>query len=162
MKITFKNFKHSAFASKDSTCFEAVVCIDGKPAFLASNDGGGGLDYYHPLNGQTSEQMQNHLARLSAYAMTLPPTEYFGTKITYDTQLVIGQAVEREIARRDLCRRLRTHVLFTAANKPGSVFAVRGQLSDTLRSWLTSQKHADKILNSMPIDDALECYIKAS
>jgi hypothetical protein len=45
MKITLKNFKHAAFASQETYCFEATVYIDGKKAGIASNEGHGGCTF---------------------------------------------------------------------------------------------------------------------
>lgn len=45
MQITLKNFKHAAFASQETYCFEATVYIDGKKAGIASNDGHGGCTF---------------------------------------------------------------------------------------------------------------------
>ncbi len=47
MNITLKNFKHAAFASQETYCFEATVYIDGKKAGTASNDGHGGCTFVH-------------------------------------------------------------------------------------------------------------------
>ena len=42
MKITLKNFTHSARLSEETLHFTAVVCIDGESAGFASNHGHGG------------------------------------------------------------------------------------------------------------------------
>ena len=47
MIITLKNFKHAAFASQETYCFEATVYIDGKKAGTASNEGHGGCTFVH-------------------------------------------------------------------------------------------------------------------
>jgi hypothetical protein len=47
MNITLKNFKHAAFASQETYCFEATVYIDGKKAGHASNEGHGGCTFVH-------------------------------------------------------------------------------------------------------------------
>lgn len=47
MNITLKNFKHAAFASQETYCFEATVYIDGKKAGRASNEGHGGCTFVH-------------------------------------------------------------------------------------------------------------------
>tara|TARA_R100001594_G_scaffold36357_1_gene66010 strand:+ start:195 stop:665 length:471 start_codon:yes stop_codon:yes gene_type:complete len=47
MKITIKNVKVAKFASEETMCFECSVYVDGKRAFVASNDGRGGCNLYH-------------------------------------------------------------------------------------------------------------------
>lgn len=47
--LSLKALKYSAFASEETHCFEAKLCIDGKPAFVVSNDGHGGSDSIDPL-----------------------------------------------------------------------------------------------------------------
>jgi hypothetical protein len=42
-RVTLTHFKHCDFASQETLCFEATVCIDGKPVAHASNDGHGGM-----------------------------------------------------------------------------------------------------------------------
>lgn len=49
--ITLKNFKHAAFASEETYCFQATVYINGSKAGLASNSGHGGPTDFHPTNG---------------------------------------------------------------------------------------------------------------
>ena len=50
MKITLKNFKHAAFASQDSNCFDAKVYADGKLIGVAYNDGRGGETTFRANN----------------------------------------------------------------------------------------------------------------
>lgn len=47
MQITIKNLKISKFMSEETTCFQAVVYVDGKKAGMAQNDGHGGSTYCH-------------------------------------------------------------------------------------------------------------------
>jgi len=51
MKITIKNVKIAKFASEETLCFECSVYVDGKRAFVASNDGRGGCNSYHGDRG---------------------------------------------------------------------------------------------------------------
>lgn len=58
MEITLKNIKVAKFMSEETTCFQAVVYVDGKKAGMAQNDGHGGSTYchldpvYHHLHNQ--------------------------------------------------------------------------------------------------------------
>ena len=42
------------FASHETHCFEATIYIDGKIFCIVDNDGHGGSNNYHPLNGKTN------------------------------------------------------------------------------------------------------------
>jgi hypothetical protein len=47
MQITLKNFKHAAFASEETYCFQATVYVDGIKVGVAGNDGHGGCTSIH-------------------------------------------------------------------------------------------------------------------
>ena len=49
MKITLKNIKYAAFASQETSCFEATIYLDGKRLCIVSNEGRGGCDDYQPV-----------------------------------------------------------------------------------------------------------------
>ena len=53
--VTLKNFKHAEFASQETTCFEAIVCVDGKVFCSASDDGHGGEVDLHPISGSRTD-----------------------------------------------------------------------------------------------------------
>lgn len=55
MKITVKNVKIAQFASEETLCFEASVYLDGKKAFVASNDGRGGCNSYYGNTAKIQE-----------------------------------------------------------------------------------------------------------
>jgi hypothetical protein len=48
-KVTIKNLKYAAFASQETSCFEATVYVDGKRFCTARNEGSGGPDRYDAL-----------------------------------------------------------------------------------------------------------------
>ena len=66
MKITLKNIKHSAFASQETHCFEAVIYIDGKRFCHVQNDGHGGSDDYYALNESTMSEMWDQINEINA------------------------------------------------------------------------------------------------
>jgi hypothetical protein len=73
MKIELKNVKYAAFASQETSCFEATVYIDGKRAGKVRNEGHGGPNIWD--NYDTFDIVD----RLDAHAETLPPmpSDYF-------------------------------------------------------------------------------------
>ncbi len=48
-KVTIKNLKYAAFASQETSCFEATIYVDGKRFCTARNEGSGGPDCYDAL-----------------------------------------------------------------------------------------------------------------
>lgn len=55
MKFTLKNIKHSEFSSNETDCFQATVLLNGIPLCIASNDGQGGSNNYHPIKSEIGE-----------------------------------------------------------------------------------------------------------
>ena len=67
MKLTLTKVKHAKFASEETECFEAIVCIDGVPCIYAENDGNGGSTCLRSLPDH-----KGSVERLMAYAASLP------------------------------------------------------------------------------------------
>lgn len=49
--ITLKSVKYSAFASKETHCFQAVIYVDGIRWATVTNEGHGGCDHVRPIEG---------------------------------------------------------------------------------------------------------------
>ena len=67
MKLTLTKVKHAKFASEETECFEAIVCIDGVPCIYAENDGNGGSTCLRSLPNH-----KGSVERLMTYAASLP------------------------------------------------------------------------------------------
>jgi hypothetical protein len=163
MKIELRNVKYAAFASQETSCFEAAIYIDGKREGEAHNDGHGGSTSIHPYALQQ---------RLDAYAKTLPrkvstiadETDASGF-FTYEQsgESLVDDALTDYLITRDLKRDLKTRLLFVRGvelrqAKPNGM---------TLSAWLaavaTHEKakenlKADAVLNFLPFSDALALY----
>jgi hypothetical protein len=63
-RISLKNIKHAAFASHETHCFEATVCLDGDRVCKVENDGKGGSDHYYPYKGQSNESFNIMIVKL--------------------------------------------------------------------------------------------------
>jgi hypothetical protein len=79
--IELRKFKHAAFASEETTCFEAEVWVNAVRAFRARNDGKGGMTFFDPIidnwnDKQSCEvgraRMQENEDILEQYAKSLP------------------------------------------------------------------------------------------
>jgi hypothetical protein len=162
MKIEIRNLKFSAFASEETNCFEATIYIDGKRAGTARNAGHG---------GPTSIDPRECEARLNAYAATLPKvvsdireeTDATGF-FTYDPtgESLVDDIVADALVQRDLKKALAKRVLFTVVGKAG-IFQTNACKADVLartleEPGLVRRLKADKILNLLPLADALVLY----
>lgn len=169
MNIELKNVKYAAFASEETSCFEAAVYVDGKRAGDVSNEGRGGCHRWHPHTLQAS---------VEAYAKTLPeivtdmadpkePTKAFTFQPGADT--VIDRLLMDHLHRKDLKRLLATRFLFvrdgecrqskkyTAAQMAQLLAAAKanpGELAERLK--------ATTVLNLLPFEEALQQYLKAT
>lgn len=94
MKLSLRSVEYSAALSEETSAFSATVCIDGVPAFIASNHGTGGCDEHHPLKGQSYDEMRENLEKVNAYGKTREPMESHGMKLEYDVDLLVGEALD--------------------------------------------------------------------
>jgi hypothetical protein len=63
--ITLRKFQHAAFASEETTCFEAEVLVDGKAFCIASDEGRGGEMRLDPLKqGVTNNQLMTAIHKV--------------------------------------------------------------------------------------------------
>lgn len=169
LKLTLKGMKVAAFASEETTCFSATLCIDGKPAFEVSNDGHGGADMHRPLKGQNFGHVDAALKRIAVYAATLPPlppmkgAESLGT-FPQDVETLVSDLITREQYRKDMKRALTNGILYTSKTKPG-VFEVRIKgrkaIDFPTDTWTKILARTDiaHVLNRMPEEDALTLWI---
>lgn len=110
MKIELKNVKHASFASRETTCFEASIYIDGKKAGSVRNDGRGSEDEIFPY------ELRN---RIDTYAAILPMRDVsaiFGDVIPHlipeSAGSLIGALMDDWMEQRDLKRMCSKKVLF--------------------------------------------------
>lgn len=162
MNIELRSVNYAAFASEETSCFEAAVWIDGERAGTARNDGHGGCNFYHP------PQLG---VRLDAYAKTLPPlkSEYFPEGLEQDADILIGDLLNDWQVRRALKRALSNKLLFTKPWQPGKVYETKRLSKAHVHlmanaEWVaqqTSRLGGEKCLNALPFDDAVAIYRQA-
>jgi hypothetical protein len=163
MKIELRNIKYAAFASEETTCFEATVYVDGKKVGTACNAGHGGCNDYNMDKG-TYE-------RIAAYATTLPdrqfPASLGGGAYKMDVDAIIDDLVGDFLTRRDLQRNLGKRIMFTKPNTTG-IFQTKALPKARLAEFLSKPRaellavlKADRVLNLEPFDVALDIYGRA-
>jgi hypothetical protein len=159
MKIEVRNLKYSAFASQETTCFEASIYIDGKLVGSARNAGHGGPTHIEP---RACEE------RLNTYAATLPmvvtnikneddPSGFFTYAPTGQT--LVDDLVDEALRVRNYEKVLRKRILYT---KPGKesifqthVFTAAGLARALTDPAFIQRLKADKILNLLPREEAI-------
>lgn len=157
MKIELRNVKHSAFASRETDCFQATVYVDGVKKGTVENDGWGGPNSYHP----TSLWQE-----LDAYAKSLPKYEWKGSMLSHSADGLIGEAFDNFRIAKDFKKTMANRVAFydpdrnevrqTVALKPDQVrdaLANKHKLPDVLRGLVC--------LNELPAEEAFGLFKKA-
>lgn len=153
MKITLTDVRYAAFSSQETHCFSATIVIDGKNAGTARNDGNGGATWFEPRSMQ---------AAIDAYARTLEPVDVsdlggVGT-IENNAEILVGELVNDWLLTRDMVRKMRKKVLFTKADGPAIYEVKPASLANLLARLSALLPQADKVLNVLPLDEALALY----
>ena len=139
MKAQLKNVKYSAFASHETSCFEATLYVDGVKTAIIDNDGRGGCDRVHALNR----------SMLDAYEATLPPGYC-------PLEIAVAEMLNRWLVARDLKRWLKKLSFITKDCEKGQIRQLTAPYSKELGDKLRL-KHPDAvILNELPLEDALD------
>lgn len=156
MHITLRSVRIYPRLSEETTCYEAIVCIDGKPAFSASNRGTGSGDSFDPLRGADGQTFRASLAAARAYAAGLPPHRWpDGRESASNLDLLMGQLLaehEVELARRKFAaNRTRGSHLYLV--RDGQLFTIKRRSSLAVTAAevaAVSAKHAGRVLNLEP------------
>lgn len=171
MKITLKNLKHSAFASHETECFEAIVFIDGIKAGSVENDGRGGSHLFFPYELEK---------RLDAYGATLPPIVSEDLKdpddwskpfsFEQDAETLINDVLHNELATKKLRTLLKTKLVFL--DNKGGISTSNGKMDAAkMQTYLAKTDDELKklfkfpdlkvVLNRLSFEEALSLYRKA-
>ena len=160
MHITLKNIKHSEAQSEDSECFSADIYIDGKYAGAVSNSGHGGANEYNPLE---LEQ------KLNEFAKTLNPYTFNGKTSLHTADTLIGYVLELNLVGKEVRSLLKSSLVYTKPNEHGLYAAhqktglsnehyCKDLIAANKQSSLIGTLKADKVLNLLPFDEAVELY----
>jgi len=141
MKIELKNIKYAAFASQETSCYEATIYIDGKKVGTVENAGHGGCDHIHP---RAVEQ------RINEWAAPYDAETIFGDLLT---TWLHERELKRVMSRRILfCRE--GHMMETGVHSAAELKARLGQ------GDLAVKLGAEVILNLLPFAGASAIYRK--
>jgi hypothetical protein len=121
--ITLTNFKWHPDMSQETNCFSATVCVNGKPAFFAMDEGhGGSIDFQ--VIGKTDAQWKasrKMIEEMEAHAKTLPlPPEWHFVGCEMSLEILISDMVsdlirkqEEDGVNKKLAKECKTKTLFT-------------------------------------------------
>lgn len=164
MKITLKNVKYSAAMSEETHCFTADVLLDGVLSARARNEGhGGSTDLFEVKPGA--------LAKLDAYAATLPPVvsnikdakspNGFFT-FDMDSEGLVNDALEEHLTRKKFKAALK-HPLYVSG---GECFTQKVRKASATREQISTAIKAEYpdaiILNDLPEEEAFALFVKAT
>lgn len=143
MEITLRNLKHSPSLSEETYAFTATVVVDGLLAFEASNHGRGGPDFYHPVRGYTGPTVAEIDAWLAA---NTPKIEGEGYSLDNSLELVVGELIEAELARKRLNRLLGSKIVVLATdNGQPALFTYKAKPTPDALSAIRDRIAAGKI-----------------
>ena len=118
MKLSLIKVKHSEFASQETNCFEAVVCIDGKSVAIASNQGCGGPTDLNDI-------VRGSVAKIEAYAKSLPVEKCEWGNMPQTGESLVDDLLTEHLILKDMKKSLKKITMldggqiYTFKNKPG-------------------------------------------
>jgi|ETNmetMinimDraft_26_1059896.scaffolds.fasta_scaffold34952_4 hypothetical protein len=164
--ITVKNLKVAEFASEETLCFQATVYVDGKRAFLASNEGHGGPTNFDPLKFSKPEvaRFRALVADLAKWAKTLPKGTAHLDVYDQCLESLVDDAVQKAQDEKRLRKLLKKGTIWTQANgQRAEIRAYRCSPSDPgFRAFVERDFPGAVILNDVPFERAMELYIASS
>tara|TARA_R110000824_G_scaffold179462_1_gene359682 strand:+ start:72 stop:554 length:483 start_codon:yes stop_codon:yes gene_type:complete len=154
MKIELKNIKVHLNLSQETHAYTAMLYVDGKKAVEVSNQGHGGGDYQHPVNGYSVEKINDWCIA------TLPKWQLFDDEM-YDTDLEMWchDQVNDHLTLKDMKRKMRSKALFVDAGKVWEM-GLKGlkKYEPRMGEAVRQQYPEAVILNDLPVIEALAIY----
>jgi hypothetical protein len=155
-RITLKSFKTVKWMSEETTCFTAIVLLDGKVIGEASNEGHGGSTFLHftsPLSKATAEE----------FAKSISPADVRGWEFLADkgfdfadlVDIIVGKEEQKKETARIVAKVRReaikkAHYLKTTTQK-GFVSCFKG-VTDLNRDKAVAQAKANPEFKTMVAD----------
>ena len=140
MKIELKNIKYAAFASEETSCYEATLWVDGKKIGTVSNDGHGGCD--------------NFQGDRAAYKAA---DDWCPTGI----EDLCGLLLEDHLIAKDMAKAMVSNALFCIPGRQGLFtrkYANKAKPDQSLYDSVLGAHDGAVILNTLPREEALKIY----
>lgn len=152
MKLTIKNLKTSEFASEETLCFEATVYVDGKRAFIARNDGHGGGNYYHAVEGYNGPSERNINEWMKA---NRPAVEFEGMTLEHTMDWEVDELIAQIQQKKTLDRMLRSKTILIAKHEGNdAIFTVKGKPTEQRLEQIRKAIAAGKLTGTIVNGDA--------
>lgn len=161
-EIELKSIQVSQFASQETNCYTASLFVDGQRWGTVGNDGRGGADHFHGVDGRNYGHIEILNKRIAATYPKVDLGEGLG-EIDADLESVCSDLVTTHLLSKDLKRALSSKLLFTRTDKPGVFQIPLKQKGKTFsHQAVADAARADKpgfvSLNALPFDEALAIY----
>ena len=159
MELQLKSIKYTEWMSEETLCFTANLYVDGKVFAEVSSQGHGGSTDFRPhpkFKTEGATYFYRKLKEVEAHCEAMPnlePCELFDEGLPMGLELWCNMEVEAFLARRDLKRKLKSHVLFQMQGKDG-IYQSKYHPTVTDGTW----KNGRRILNDMPEAAALDIW----
>lgn len=160
MKIELKNIKYAAFASEETSCYQATLWVDGKKIGHVSNDGHGGCDNFH------GDRMEYNFANdwcrsnLPAKIYTKEKDGFDGTQ-QQDLESVCGELLEDHLIAKDMAKAMVYNALFHIPGRQGLFtrkYTNKAKPDQSLYDSVLGAHDDAVILNTLPREEALKIY----
>lgn len=162
MKISLTKIKYAAFASQETSCFEAVVLLDGVPSIHVRNDGHGGCNYEHDIVPGSSKRLQEYAASLQDRVVSMKEygKEDFTVKCCSET--LVGELLDDYLTRRDMKRALGKKAMCKFTDKPG-IFEYKYKwmahgTNEAFKKMVLTKHPGAIFLNELSEDEALKLW----
>jgi hypothetical protein len=166
MKLELKSIKYTEWMSEETLCFTANLWVDGKVFAEVSNQGHGGCTDVRPHSKFKLDSTEGampfyrRLKEVEAHCNAMPnlePCALFAEGLPMDLELWCNMEVEAWLARRDMKRKLKSHVLFQIEGQDG-IYQTKYHPRETDGSWTVFGSEKRRILNDMSEADALAIW----
>lgn len=98
MNFTLTKIKYFASMSHETYCFQAVLCLDGKPVAEIENSGTGGADFQYPIGGADLVKLNELITA------TYPPLRFMEEEYPATMESICNRMLSEWIAIRSMKR----------------------------------------------------------
>jgi len=138
-----KNLK--SFEGRDGLCFSVTVYIKGKKAFVATNDGHGGCNFYDPCDLVQGKALLNDAHE---FAKSLPPYKFEGWdgEVACDLDILIDELLAEKQERDFFKKKCKNYTLFKLPDaKKGEYLQIKAVYTPSIKAHVLS-KHPNAII----------------
>jgi hypothetical protein len=163
------------FTGMDGQGFNMVLKRDGKPIAEVIDEGRGGAVIFNWKDHETRATVAaldyqgkaapyvgtEEEAALWAHCRTLPSIELSEMTLQCNPELFVAELIWAVESRKRLTRMLKTKIVYIDAGKPYTYPVKAGQSHDDIASLVRANRPNAKILNGLPIEEAIPLALAA-